>query len=191
MARTLRVAPHLTADEVADRFRSCRDVDEKTRWQAVMLKMRDWATVDIAQACGHEVDWVCRTVRKYNRLGPAGLEDLRRANGKQRMLTPEEHDQLAQALLGPAPDGGFWTSVKVARWITDSTGKKAQPHTGWLYLKRLGFSRQTPRPKHPDADPAAQEAFKKGGLLAVFETSFETTPEPASRSGRRTKRDSG
>ena len=187
MPRELRVAPHLTHIEVATRFKSCRHVDEKTRWQAVMLKMAGWPTPDIAQACGHEVDWVRRTVRRYNEMGPDGITDQRQNNGAKRMLTKEEHEALREALLGLPPDGGLWTAKKVAAWITATTGKPARPHTGWLYLKRLGFSRKTPRPRHPDADPEAQEAFKKGGFTAVFETSFESTPMPRSRSGRRTK----
>lgn len=37
----------------------------------------------------------------------------------------------------------------------------AEPPMGRL-LKRLGLSRQKPRPVHPKTDPAVQARFKKG-----------------------------
>jgi transposase len=35
------------------------------------------------------------------------------------------------------------------------------PQRGWEYLRRLGYTPQVPRPQHAQADPAAQDAFKK------------------------------
>ncbi|MBN1335541.1 MAG: winged helix-turn-helix domain-containing protein [Deltaproteobacteria bacterium] len=94
---------------------------------------------------------------------------------------------LAEALLGRAPDGGLWTSRKVSAWIKERTGRRVSERTGWVYLVKTGFTRQLPRPKHPDADEEAQAAFKKGGFRAVFSSSFENSRGSRSRSGRKTK----
>ncbi|MCC3466298.1 MAG: helix-turn-helix domain-containing protein, partial [Microcoleus sp. PH2017_06_SFM_O_A] len=54
-------------------------------------------------------------------------------------LSPEQQEELRQALQGPAPDGGDWTGPKVARWIAEKTGSAhVWPQRGWDYLKRLG-----------------------------------------------------
>jgi transposase len=64
-------------------------------------------------------------------------------------------------LLQPPADAGIWTSQKVADWLASKRGKKVNVARGWEWLKRLGFSLQTPRPRHAKADKQAQEAFKK------------------------------
>jgi hypothetical protein len=97
-----------------------------------------------------------------------------------------------QATRHPAPGHSrFWTAPKVAKWIDEKAGYKVDDHTGWLYLRRLGYTRQSPRPTHPESDEKAQEAFKKGGFKKPLMGSFENIPTPTSRSGRKTKLASG
>ena len=190
MPSILRVSPHLTPEEMVARFKKCRDAGERLRWQAVMLKAEGRGSTDIADICKKEVDWVRRTVRAYNAGGPDALKDHRSTNGQAAVLDAAGTAELRAALLGPAPDGGFWTGKKVAWWIGQKIGRPLSEHTGVDYLRKLKFTKQVPRPKHPDADEKAQEAIKQGGLKVVFETSFENTPAPRSRSGPKTRRDS-
>jgi transposase len=69
---------------------------------------------------------------------------------------------LAEAFEGPAPNGGgLWTGPKVAEWIEAKTAKRTHPQRGWVYLKGLGYSLKSPRPRHHKADPEEQETFKK------------------------------
>lgn len=191
MPSILKVSPHLTANEVVARFKKCSDTGERLRWQAVMLKGEGRSARDIADICKKEVDWVRRTVRAYNAGGPEALKDHRVTNGQAPVLDAAGLAELDAALRGAAPDGGFWTGKKVARWIGQKIGRSVSEHTGVGYLRKLNFTKQVPRPKHPDADEKAQDAFKKGGLKVVFETSFENIPARKSRSGPKTKRDSG
>jgi transposase len=69
-------------------------------------------------------------------------------------------------LLGPDPDAdgvSTWRLVDLCRIVRERFGV-AYGETGMARLMRsLDLSWQTPRPRHPGADPAAQEAFK-GGL---------------------------
>lgn len=77
------------------------------------------------------------------------------------MLDEAQRWELAEALEGPAPDGGLWTGPKVAEWIEQRTGEGTHPQRGWVYLKRLGYSLKRPRPRHHEADQEEQESFKK------------------------------
>lgn len=190
MPYILRVSPHLTPEALVERFKACGDADERLRLQAVMLKSEGWSAKAIADICKHREDWVRRTVRAYNEGGPDALADGRRDNGRERVLSPAACEELSSALLHPPPDGGLWTSPKVSAWIEEHHGISVSAHTAWAYMVRTGHSRQIPRPKHPDADKEAQEAFKKGGSKVVFQTSFENIPTPRSRSGRKTRGDS-
>ena len=190
MPLLLRVSAHLSREELIARFHACDSKDEKLRWQAVMLKAEGRSARDIADVCKRRVDWVRRTVRRFNELGAEGIADQRRKNGRPPLLNDEQQTDLWEALQEDPPGGGIWTSPKVAKWIEAKVGQPVDDHTGWLYLRRVGFSRQLPRPTHPEANEEAQEAFKKGGSRAVLTSSFETIPGRRSRSGQRTRRGS-
>ncbi len=69
---------------------------------------------------------------------------------------------LIEALAGPPPSGGLWTGAKVALWIEQRTGRVTHKVTGWKYLRRAGFTKQTARPAHPQAaGPEERDAYQK------------------------------
>jgi len=87
---------------------------------------------------------------------------LRWSVGIRLGRSPAPQARLRRALGGPAPDGELWTGRKVAAWMAAELGRPVGEPRGWEWMVRLGFSPQRPRPKEARADPAAQEAFKKG-----------------------------
>jgi hypothetical protein len=74
-------------------------------------------------------------------------------------------DKLKARLCAPPPDGGLWTSSKVAAWMAGELGLAAVlPQRGWEALKAIGWSVHKPRPRHPaSATPEEREAPKKAG----------------------------
>src|SRR3954449_2715351 len=98
--------------------------------------------------------------------GPQALGDLRRRNGTSpSVLKPALLDKLKDRLREPPPDGGLWTSPKVAAWMASELGlARVAPQRGWEALKAINWSVQKPRPRHPaSATPEEREAFKKAG----------------------------
>lgn len=166
MPRRLHVHPHLPHEHVIERFQDCKDGFEKLKWQAIMLVEEGWSTAQIVKICKRSASWVRDTVYDYNAHGPEGLCDKRAFNGSAPYLSVEQMKELRSALNGSPPDGGIWTGAKVSRWIESKINHSPiNDATGWDYLQRLGWSPKVPRPAHPDADPQAQDAFKKGGFL--------------------------
>jgi transposase len=164
MARKLEVPPHLSVGELERRYRGARDPVARGHWQIVWLLARGQPTAAVADVTGYSVTWVREVARRYREGGPGALGDRRHANpGAAPLLATAQQDQLRAALGGPAPDGGLWTGRKVAAWIGARIGRPVSEQRGWEYLRRLGLTLQRPRPKETRADPAAQEAFKKGG----------------------------
>src|SRR3954447_11658589 len=105
-----------------------------------------------------------RLLARYNAQGPQALGDLRRRNGTSpSVLRPDLLEKLKVRLLEPPPDGGLWTSPKVAAWMAGELGlAEVLPQRGWEALKAIGWSVQKPRPRHPaSATPEEREAFKK------------------------------
>jgi transposase len=164
MPRCLTVAPHLAIDDMEHRYRACRDAVERSHWQMVWLVAGGHHVPAVARLTGYSVPWVRTIIHRYNAEGPAGIVDGRQHSaGHPPLLTPALRDALAEALDGPAPDGGLWTGPKVAAWMGERLGRPIHPQRGWEAVRTLGFTPQRPRPHATNADPAAQAAFKKGG----------------------------
>jgi transposase len=115
----------------------------------------------VAAVTGYCAKWVGLVARQYNAVGPVAVPKRRPQRVGQRLLPPELTEELARALEGAAPDGGLWTSPKVAQWIAQRLGRPVRPQRGWDLLRRLGYTPQRPRPRHREADAAAQAAFRK------------------------------
>jgi transposase len=150
---------------LARRSRQAPTPVEARRWQLLALVADRLTVKHAARLVGLNYDYARRLVHRYNQEGPAALRDRRReAQPPQRraLLSPEQRQELAAALQGPPPDGGRWTGPAVARWIAQKTGRAhVAAQRGHDYLTRLRMSPQVPRPRHHEADPAAQAAFKQ------------------------------
>ncbi len=88
----------------------------------------------------------------------------RRRNGlKPSLLTPEVLEAVRLRLAEPPPDGGLWSSRKVAEVMAAHLGlERVLPQRGWEALKALGWSLQRPRPRNPKSATSEEaDAFKK------------------------------
>jgi len=161
MAKRLTVRPHLSIEELEERYRRCKNVVEKSHWQVVWLKAQNFSTGEVARIVGFNTDWIRRVTHRYNERGPESLKDGRAQNSRPPLLSAEDQKALLAALSTPAPDGGLWNSVKVAKWISDRIGRQVRFQRGWVYLRRLNWRLQVPRPRHIEASEEVQTAFKK------------------------------
>jgi transposase len=163
MAR-ICIAPHLDTEELRRRYRDCRDGTLKVRYQLVWLLAEGRPAKEVAETVGFSAEWVRDLARRYNQLGPDGLRDGRKrpGAGRERLLTPEDEQELDAWIAAGGPEDGPLNSVTVAVWMSRKLGRPVHYQVAWRYLRRLGYSPQRPRPRHAAADQEAQEAFKKG-----------------------------
>jgi transposase len=168
MARQrLVVRSHLSNAELKARYRQQRDAKEGRRWQALWLVSTGRSAQEAAAAVGFDVSWVRAIIRRSNAQGPASVVDGHRTNpgGPPLRLPPAQQEALRTALASEPPGGGLWSGPRVAAWMTMETGRPTCPQVGWVYLRRLGHTRQVPRPRHPAAAPPEdQAAFKPSSL---------------------------
>jgi transposase len=180
VSRPITVQPHLTVEQLFERHRKERDPVAVRQFQVVWLAATGKPSKQIVEATGYRRDWVFQIIKRYNEGGPEALGDKRRYNGGHgRIINDEQLEVLAARLDHPPPDGGLWTSPKVAAWANEEFGLDIDFKLAWDYLKRMGFTLRRPRPTHVRADKKAQRAFKKGGSNVVFESSWheETSPD--------------
>lgn len=171
MPSPIKLKDHLTVDELYQRYRKCQQAREKLRWRALYLIAKGGIANHVAKQVGRSSAWMTKLARRYNQLGASGVADQRGEVhcGVKPTLSAKQALALDAALRGPAPDGGLWTSPKVAAWIKKKTGKEVHSTTAWRAMKTAGFSLQVPRPRHGRAaSEQEQSAFKKSssGLSA-------------------------
>ena len=169
MPKTIKLVPHLSQEELANRYRKTPDPVERGHYQILWLIGQGKTTTQVMDAAGYCRAWIQRLARRYNADGPGALGDHRHRNpgAKERaLLDADQQEELAEALRKPPSDGGMWNSRKVGEWIEERTGRvvSQKKQRGWDYLKRLGQSPKVPRPHHASADEHEQEAFKKDSL---------------------------
>src|SRR4051794_12512720 len=159
-----RVADHLSVDDLEARLRSAQDPTATRHVQVIWLLARGHTIADVAAVTSFGPRWIEQLLARYNAEGPEALGDLRRRNGGvPSVLRPGLLERLRARLEAPPPDGGLWSSRKVAAWMAGELGLAAVlPQRGWEALKAIGWSVQKPR--HPaSATPEGREAFKKAG----------------------------
>lgn len=165
MARRLSIPPHLSLDELEQRYRRARDPVARSHWQILWVLSSGTPTAEVARVSRYSVNWVREIARRYREDGPTGIGDRRHGNpGATPLLAWPQQEALRAALGGPAPDGGLWTGRWVAAWMSAVLGRAVSAQRGWEWMRRLGYTPQRPRSRETRADPDAQEAFKKGGL---------------------------
>jgi transposase len=165
MARRLSIPPHLTLTELEQRYRRASDPVARSHWHILWLLTSGTPTAEVARVTCYSVNWVREIARRYREEGPAGIGDRRHSNpGAAPLLDAGQQEQLRVALSGPAANGDLWTCRSVAAWMSAAVGRPVSEQRGWEWMRRLGFTPQRPRPRETRADPAAQAAFKKGGL---------------------------
>lgn len=163
MPRCLTVTAHLSLDDLAHRYRACRDPVERSHWHIVWLVAQGHSGAAVARLTGYSETWVRTLIHRYNDHGPAGIVDRRHANpGQAPLVSSAVREELRTVLVDPPSDGGLWTGPKVAAWLTARLDRDVSPQRAWEVLRSLGFTLHQPRPRAQAADPVAQDAFKKG-----------------------------
>jgi transposase len=107
-------------------------------------------------------DWVVR----FNTDGVAGLPDQPRPGRPPRLDEGQQAALKAMVLRGPDPERAgvsAWRILDLCRIAEERFGVTYREGGMLRLVKSLGLSWQKTRPRHPQADKAAQERFKKGG----------------------------
>src|SRR3954453_11683724 len=159
-----RVAAHLSVEDLEAGVRSARDPTATRHFQVIWLLARGHTIADVSAVTSFGRRWIEQLLARYNAHGPEALGDLRRRHGGvPRVLRPALLEQLRTRLTQPPPDGGLWSSRKVAAWMAGELGLAAVfPQRGWEAPKAIAGSVQNPPPRHPaSATPEERAAFKK------------------------------
>src|SRR3954449_6170894 len=178
----------LDAGELRREAGRCRDARAARRMLALALVLEGASREVAARCAGMDRQTLRDWVHRYNAEGLDGLRDRRRPGPRPR-LSPEQEAELATTVeQGPDPDRDGvvrWRRVDLRALIEARFAVRLHERTVGKVLRRLGSPRLSVRPKHPKADEAVQEAFKKASPSWYARRCPSAPAASRSRSGSR------
>jgi transposase len=165
-----------------------RSAKQRDRYRVVLIAgqgLGDQPELDrerIAATVDRSRQFVDQWIGRYRRGGIDALIPRRQAGAACRLSAEETAQLCAMLESGPPPE------EQIAAYNGPILREKIKERFGKLYslpgvyklLHRLGYNDLMPRPRHPDADPAALEAFKKKSCPSVWLSSRPSTRANAS-----------
>ena len=165
----LAIREDLSAAELRAWARRAPGPRAAARALAIANAREGMSRAEAARLAGMERQALRDAVVRYNAEGLVGLVD-RPKPGRPPGLTESEEATLAGLIFrGPDPDRDgvcAYTREDIAGLIAHHFGKRYHPASLSKVLRRMGLSRQKPRPVHPKIDPKAQAAWQKKGCPA-------------------------
>jgi transposase len=164
MGKAIELKDGLSADEFRAAAKASRDANQARRLLA-LAAIRDGRTrTEAAEIGGMDRQTLRDWVHAYNARGIDGLVN-QPLPGRPPKFTAEHRAEL-KALVEAGPDvevDGIvrWRRCDLADRMERQVGVKVDPDTMGRYLRKLGYSYISARPKHPAQKPDAIELFKK------------------------------
>jgi transposase len=181
----------LTASELRTAAKRAKNVSAARRMLCLAMVLEGADRTTAAEACGMDRQTLRDWVHRYNAEGLRGLYDLKRP-GPRPKLTAEQTAELARLVeTGPDPARHGvvrWRRVDLQAELERRFGVVLHERSVGKMLTKLGYRRLSVRPRHPETDEDAQEAFKKTSPPRSRRNSPITPKTSPSKSGSKMKR---
>lgn len=155
--------PHHTVEELREAVRRTSHVGERDCVRMVLHAKEGATDVAIGQQLSYTDRAVRNWIRRYNEGGLDELKDCPRS-GRPRHLQSEQEEDVRRRLDAGAQAADGVCALRgedVRRILEEEFGARYSLSGTYVVLHRIGYSSLVPRPRHPGADPAAQEEFEK------------------------------
>ena len=171
-----------------------RDAEQRDRLRAVALALDGETAPEIQKRLDRSRAFVQRWAYAYRDKGLAAIRPGK-ALGATPKLKPEQVEAFrARVLAGPTEADGVCTlrGLDFVRILREEFAAEYSLSGVYALLDRLGFSSLSPRPRHKQTDPTAQEEFKERAPLLwtssdgkhrihVYPSGSKTSSEPGSK----------
>jgi transposase len=107
--------------------------------------------------------------RDFIAIGVEAFEDRKRGRKAPQLMSFEEEEALLSGLEKAAKDGSMLVAAEIKAAWEAKLGRPVHKTTLYRMLKRHGWRKVVPRPKHPKQNKDAGEAFKKGASQAGWQ----------------------
>lgn len=169
-----------TVEALQARLRQAQTIAEFQRIQCVLMRAVLGCTAsEIAQVLGWATVTVHITHSRWAKEGES-LFDLKGKGGRHyQNLTEAEESEVLAPFLGQATAGNVLKVAEIQTAYEARVGKAVPNSTIYRMLKRHGWRKVTPRPRHPKADVTARGVFKKSSAGSFAAKSVATPSSDA------------
>jgi transposase len=157
-----------------------KKVDIKGYRRVLVLYMRGLGTsrAQISEVLGFSEQYVTTLVAKYKNFGMESiLEDKRTSNN--RRMTLEQEAAFLEQFVELAEAGQVITAEGILRKFEEETGRESGTSTIYSLLKRHGWRKVKPRPRHPgkasDEEIASSKKLTKNTEHSCWKKIGETS----------------
>jgi transposase len=147
-----------------------KSAKQRDRLRFVLLALRGWEALDIAEALSSNRRTVQAWVYRYRDGGIAHLTP-RKARGARPLLPPEQHEAFRQRIInGPRESDEVCTlrGRDAQQILREEFGVVYKLSSVYELMHRLGLSCLKPRPRHEDSNPAAMKEFAEKSAPFLF-----------------------
>jgi len=160
--RITRAASHLSVDEVKERMKTERRAWVRQHWWIIYTALVAPRKADeIALHTGVSPTTVHRIIARYNRLGPAAIEQSTKGGRHHAYLTLEQERAFLQPFFARAERGEIATAEQIHQAFEAEVQHEVHSDTISRLLHRHGWRKLAPRARHPKANQEEQDAFQK------------------------------
>lgn len=160
--RPAKAFPEGSGEKLRTALKEAKSKSEFQRIQCLWLRASLGMNADqVATALGWQPTSVRRLQAQYLKEGEAVLRHAGRGGRRHENLSVEEEQRLLQRFSSQAERGGMLEVSRVKQAYEEATGHRVPKSTVYRMLARHGWRTIAPRPRHPQADGARQEEFKK------------------------------
>jgi hypothetical protein len=126
--RRIHLAPHLTTDELEQRYRQASEPHERSWWQILWLLARGQTAKGVADSMGYSAYWIGQLAKRYNVDGPDAMRNRQHTRPRQTptLLSSAQLEDLRAALAGRPPAGDRWSGRVVGEWIAARIGRRVR-----------------------------------------------------------------
>ena len=150
--------------EIRIRFckaKKLKDITSYKHIQVLNMRRLGKTNAEISEATGYHEQYITDIVRKYTREGMASVIG-NHYRGNNRRMSYEEEVELLEEFREEAESGLLISAAKILEKYEEKTGKASNTSTIYKLLKRHGWRKVKPRPRHPgSANEEERENTKK------------------------------
>jgi transposase len=161
MARR-RKFEHYQKHEIRKALKKCKDTKALKRLQALDMRSRGMSNQAITLAIGFSEQYITVLVTKYFQDGIEAIINDKRTSNNRRMSF-ETEAQFLEQFREAAEAGELITVAAILSAFEKETGKSSSTSTIYDLLKRHGWRKVRPRPRHPGS--ASEEEINSSKKL--------------------------
>jgi transposase len=155
-----REIPHNIDHDIRVKLKKCKEAKALRRLIALNMYRQGKTNREIAEATGYHAQRITQLVTEVLNNGLDSILQDRRTSNNYRMTYTQEAEFLKQ-FEAMSEDGQLVTVAPILQKYEEATGKQSNTTSIYRLLKRHGWRKLKPRPKHPKAASKEEQSRQK------------------------------